>query len=56
MALDAILQNPNRGFIIEFQRGRKISLVRGDVRDIDPLMQKLAACLGERRFAELNSP
>jgi hypothetical protein len=48
MALDAILKTSNRGFVIYFEYGRRISLVRGDAGGIDPLMEALAVRMGPR--------
>jgi hypothetical protein len=45
-AMDAILRTPNRGFLIRFQEGRRISLIRGDVKGLDEFMTALRDRLG----------
>lgn len=45
-AMDAILRTPNRGFLIRFQHGRRISLIRGDVNGLDEFMRALRDRLG----------
>jgi hypothetical protein len=40
-AMDAILRTPNRGFLIRFQEGRRIALIRGDVKGLDSFMTTL---------------
>jgi hypothetical protein len=46
--MDAILKTPNRGFLIRFEEGRRIVLIRGDVRGLDEFMAVLREGLGTR--------
>jgi hypothetical protein len=54
-ASDGILKTPNRGFLIQFQEGRRVVLIRGDVRGLDEFMAVLRYDLG-RRWSEVLSP
>ena len=46
--MDAILKTPNRGFLIRFQEGRRVVLIRGDVSGLDEFMAVLRYGLGPR--------
>jgi hypothetical protein len=47
-AMEAILKTPNRGFLIRFQIGRRVALIRGDVSGLDEFMAVLRDNLGPR--------
>jgi hypothetical protein len=44
--MDAILRTPNRGFLIRFQEGRRIVLIRGEAKGLDEFMSALRDRLG----------
>jgi hypothetical protein len=44
--MDAILRTPNRGFLIRFQEGRRIVLIRGEAKGLDEFMTALRDRLG----------
>jgi hypothetical protein len=44
--MDAILRTPNRGFLIRFQEGRRIVLIRGETKGLDEFMTALRERLG----------
>jgi hypothetical protein len=46
--MDAILKTPNQGFLIRFQQGRRVVLIRADVRGLDEFMAVLRDGLGPR--------
>lgn len=52
LAMDALLGTTNRGFLLRFESGKKLGLIRGDFVGVDDFMLALKDRLGPR-WAEL---
>jgi|GEM_PF-3674419 len=52
LAMDALLGTTNRGFLLRFESGKKLALIRGDFVGVDDFMLALKDQLGTR-WAEL---